>query len=257
MGRRRQRFCPESVDRQLERRVLMSRADASPVVAALGGRGAEGVNLFHQNGINGFVLHRAFVNQLNDRFNASKSMTTLVSQAFQVFATNFQQLPVNPPAGSSGPTLSGLIATLKQQVAVAEVRRVSTNVAPSPSEQSSINNSPLAPRSLVPYSDEVIDQMATTLATLPTVAGSDGTLSQGDPTPAVDTAVNAIFNAIAEFTTHPNLFRSPSDFYLNPQASFTSTNAGASPAQSAPGYFIRGPRGAILPGATLHPYAPN
>jgi hypothetical protein len=43
---------------------------------------------------------------------------------------------------------------------------------------------------------------------------------------------------------------------LNPYVTFNLSFSGA-PASSAPGYFLRGPGGAILPGATLHPHAPN
>jgi hypothetical protein len=109
----------------------------------------------------------------------------------------------------------------------------------------------------VPFSVQAIAQMEETLASLPPVAGSNGNLTQGDPTAAVNTAINTIFNAVAEFTVHPNLFQSPGDFSLNPYANFTIASAGTAPAQSAPGFFIRGPHGVILPGATLHPHAPN
>src|SRR5262249_52126947 len=143
-----------------------------------------------------------------------------------------------------------------QEVAIALTRREGLSTQASVSERTSIRFAPLAPKALVPFADAQIDTMAAALEQLPPVTGSGGTLTQGNPTPAVDTAVNAILNAVAESTVHPLLFNTPSDYYLNPYVTFTVAFNGT-PAQSAPGYFIRGPHGAILRGATLHPYAPN
>ena len=255
MRRRRIRFSLELVDPQLERRELMSRP-ASMTAAAVGESQAGGRNLFHQNGIDGLVLHRTFVNQLNDRLNTSKDQTARVNQAFQVFATNFAQLPVNPPPDATGPTLASLVATLKQQVDIALIRRQGLSFQQTPSEQTSIKSSPLAPIALVPFANAQIDKMAATLAQLPPVTGPGGTSTQGNPTPAVNYAVNAILNALAQTSIHPLLFNQPSDFYLNPNVTFTLSFSGA-PASSAAGFFIRGPHGTILPGATLHPTAPN
>jgi hypothetical protein len=233
----------------------MSRPASVPA-AAVGEGQAGGRNLFHQNGINGFVLHRKFVNTLNDRLNTSKDETTRVTQAFQAFATSFKGLPVAPPPGASGTTLESLIATLKQEVATALIRREGLSFQETPSQQTSIKNSPLAPVALVPFADAQIDKMAETLEQLPPVTSPSGKATQGDPTPAVNYAVNSILNAIAETSIHPLLFNQPSDFYLNPNVTFTVTFSGA-PAETAAGYFIRGPHGTILPGATLHPDAPN
>jgi hypothetical protein len=255
MRRRRTRFSLELVDPQLEPRVLMSRPH-SMTAAAVGATQAEGRNLFHHNGINGLVLHRTFVNRLNDRLNTSKDETTRVTQAFQAFTTSFKALPVAPSPGASGPTLNSLVATLKQEVAIALIRREGLSFQQTPSEQTSIKISPLAPVALVPFADAQIDKMAESLEQLPPVKGPSGKATQGDPTPAVNYAVNSILNAIAETSIHPLLFNQPSDFYLNPNVTFTVTFSGA-PASTASGYFIRGPHGAILPGATLHPYAPN
>jgi hypothetical protein len=259
MGRRRNpyRLSVELVDAQLERRELMSHTPtvAAAVVHPNTGTGTGGRNLFHQNGVSGLVLHRSFVNQLNDRFTASKAQTTRVTQAFQAFVTSFEKLPVTPPGGPSGPALQSLVATLKPQVATALIRN-EPNAPLTPSQQTAIRRSPLAPIALVPFADAQIDKMAATLAQLPPATGPSGKLTQGDPTPAVNHAVNAVLNALAETTVHPLLFKSPNDFYLNPYVTFTLTFSGV-PAQSAPGFFIRGPHGTILPGATLHPHAPN
>jgi hypothetical protein len=240
----------------------MSRSDPSADVAASRAAGRPAINLFHANGVDGLTLHAAVVDQLNNRFDNSRNMTQLIGQAFQVFTTAFEQLPVNPPAGSAGPVLSDLINTLDQQVSVAEIRRPTTDLVnlnryTTVSQKDGLIYSPLAPQALVPYSLQAIAQMQATLEALPPVTGPDGTPTQGDPTAAVNTAINAIFNGVAEFTIHSNLFTSPDDFYINPYASFTIASAGTSPAQDAPGYFLRGAKGAIIPGATLHPHAPN
>jgi hypothetical protein len=256
MDRRTNRFAPEVIDRELERRELLSLSPRLHAAPAIRDSHVAGKNLFHQNGINGLVLHRTFVNQLNDRLNTSKDQTARVIQAFQVFAASYRQLPVNPPAGSSGLTLGSLVAALKQEVAVALIRREGLSIQATVSERTSIRLSPLAPRALVPFSTGEIDAMEATLAKLPPVAGPGGTLTPGDPTPAINIAVNGIVNALAESTIHPLLFRNPDSFYLNPHIEFTLKFSGA-PAAAAPGFFIRGPHGAILPGATLHPYAPN
>jgi hypothetical protein len=249
------RFSLELVD-QLERRELMSQSPGLHAAVAIHGSQAGDMNLFHQNGINGLVLHRTFVNRLNDRLATSKDQTTRVIQAFQVFATSYKELPVNPPAGANGPTLASLVAALKAEVAVALIRRQGLSSQGTVSEQKSIRVSPLAPVALVPFADAQIDAMAATLAMLPPVAGPDGTVTSGNPTPAVNVAVNAIVNAIAESSIHPLLFLHPDNFYLNPNIQFTLSFSGV-PAASAAGFFIRGPHGAILPGATLHPHAPN
>jgi hypothetical protein len=256
MRRRSNRFPLERVDPQLEPRELLSLPDALHPVAAVRGSDAGGKNRFHQNGINGLVLHRAFVNQLNDRFTNSRDQSTLVTQAFQVFVSNYKQLPVNPPPGSSGPTLASLVTALNQEVAFALIHRTGLSSQATPSEVRAIRISPLAPRALVPFAEAQIDAMAATLAELPPVAGPSGTLTTGNPTPAVNVAVNAILNALAQSTVHPLLFLNPDNFYLNPNVQFTLTFNGV-PAQAGPGFFTRGPHGAILPGATLHPHAPN
>ena len=256
MGRRRGRFSLELVDAQLERRELMSGTGVPPVAATVSAPRATGRDLFNHNGIDGLVLHRTFVDGLNDRLNTSKDQTTRVTQAFQAFQSSFAQLPVSPPSGATGPTLDSLVATLKQQVATALIRREGLSSQPTVSERTSITVSPLAPVALVPFSDSQIDKMAATLSQLPPVVHPAGTPTQGNPAAAVNFAVNSILNAIAESTIHPLLFNDPGDFYLNPYIQFTLSFSGT-PASSAPGYFIRGPHGTILPGATLHPYAPN
>jgi hypothetical protein len=246
----------EFVDPQLERRELLSLPGGLHPAAAIHDDQVGARNLFHQNGINGLLLHRTFVNRLNDRLAASKDQAARVTQAFNVFVTSYKQLPVNPPPGSSGPTLASLVATLAQEVAVALIRRQGLSSQMTVSERTGIRHSPLAPQALVPFANAQIATMATTLAALPPVAGPGGTLTPGNPTPAVNVAVNAILNALAQSSVHPLLFLNPANFYLNPNIQFTLTFSGT-PAASAAGFFIRGPHGAFLPGATLHPHAPN
>jgi hypothetical protein len=251
----RRSFRPEWLDQALERRDLLSGVAlrAAPAIVAQGG--AHHGNLFHRNGIDGLVLHRAFVNQLNDRLSNSAAQSARVRQAFQVFISDYQQLPVTPPPGSSGPTVSDLLAKLTSEVNLGLSRLDKPLVRPTPSQRTSLKKSPLAPLALVPYADAQINAMAAELAATPPVVGPDGQRHFADPTAAVNTAVNAILNALAETSIHPNLFLSPSDFYISPNVTFT-VDSGDAPASSSPGFFVRGPHGIVLPGATLHPHVP-
>lgn len=251
----RRSYRPEWFDQALERRDLLSSVTlpAAPAIVAQGG--AHQGNRFHQNGINGLTLHRTFVNQLNDRLANSAAQSARVRQAFQVFISNYQQLPVTPPAGASGPTVSELLANLTSEVNLGLVRLDNAQVRPTPSQAHALRHSPLAPVALVPYADAQINAMAAELAATPPVVGPDGQLHHADPTDAANTAVNAILNALAESSIHPTLFLNPSDFYISPNVTFTVDSSGA-PASSSPGFFVRGPHGIVLPGATLHPHVP-
>jgi hypothetical protein len=251
MARRRLRL--EFADLHLERRELLSHAAAPRVAAEVRHARGGGRNLFHHDGINGLVLHRSFVNQLNDRLANSKEQAILVNEALQAFQSNNAQLPVNPPAGGTGPTLDHLLTDLTNQVVYGvSVRQVMTN-RPNPSSAKSIRVAPLAPDALVPFAVQQIQELGAKVAATPPVLGPDGTLKPGDITAAVNAASNAILNAIAESSVHPLLFQSPSDFYLSPDITFT-TSFNSTPASAAPGYFVRGPGGTLLPGAPVHPY---
>jgi hypothetical protein len=255
MHRRRTRFSLELFNPQLEPRALLSHP-GSDIAAEVGAHQAGVPDVFHKNGINGLLLHRSFVNRLNDRLNNSKDEATRVTQAFQAFATGFNALPVVPAPGATGPTLNSLVATLQQEVTVALTRREGLSSQGTVSEQKSIKFAPLAPIALVPFAQGQISTMAKSLAQLPPITRAGGQMTQGNPLPAINNAVDAILNAVAETSIHPLLFNKPSDFYLNPNITFTTTFSGA-PASSSAGFFIRGPHGTILPGATLHPFAPN
>jgi len=238
-------------DAPLERRELLSRAGVShgPALLAQGSPSAH--DLFHQNGINGLVLHKSFVNRLNDRLAIAEQQATRVVQAFQVFATDFATLPLLPPSGS---TLTVLISKLKSEVDHALATNIVVNNRLSPSASRAPTVSPLAPQALIPFANAQIDALGSTLAAAPPVAGADGALARPDPTAALNTAINAILNALAETSLHPNLFVSPGDFYLSPEVTFDINFSGGPPAKAAPGYFTHGPHGALLPGATVHPH---
>jgi hypothetical protein len=253
MVRRRRDLRLEWSDLALERRELLSHAGLAKGAAAHHSSAPVGTSLFHHNGINGLSLDASFVNRMNDRLGNSAAQTTRVTQAFDVFAASFSQLPVSPPPGYGGPTLSSLLAYLTRQVDYAlSVREILTD-SPTPSQASGLRVSPLAQRALVPYANAQITQLGNTLASTPPNAGAGGALVQPSPTAAVNTAVNAILNALAESSLHPNLFTSPSDFYISPDVQFTTDFSGA-PAQSSPGYFVRGPHGNVLPGAPPRPH---
>jgi hypothetical protein len=237
---------------QLESRELLSRGDLAPVSSLVAGTTATTLpvsfNLFHHDGINGFVLHASFVNQLNDRLANSSASAARVSQAFQAFEASYSQLPVTMPPGSLGPTATSLLASLQNEVDNGLLIRQGVSVRPQPSVAKSIKVSPLAPRALIPFANAQISQLGATLAATPPVVGPDGTLVTANPIPALNQTINAIFNALAESSVHPNLFLNPSNFYISPDVQFTITSTGA-PASSSPGFFIRGPHGVILPGA--------
>jgi hypothetical protein len=252
----RRRFRVALDDLRLEGRQLLSRNGLATVPAQVDRASPTSIparsNLFHHDGINGLTLHQSFVNRLNDRLQTSGSQASRVAQAFQVFQTRYLQVPVNSPAGSSGAAVTGLLAVLQNQVDFALTNREILNGRPQPSVRKGLKVSPLAPLALVPYANEQIGQLGATLAATPPVSGPDGAPVPADPTPALNTAINAIFNALAESSVHPNLFQSPSDFYISPDVRFTITSTGP-PAASSPGYFIRGPQGEILPGAPPRP----
>jgi hypothetical protein len=257
MARSRNTLPGAGVDACLERRALLSHAGLPATPAELsqatGGASASSSaqeaatgNLFHQNGISGLKLHKAFVNQMNDRLNTAATMTNLVFDAFQVFSQGYAKLVGPPPAGGSPPTLAGLLADLDREVASALSTKEIVTSQVTPSMAKAPTFSPFAFQALVPFARIQIAQMAQALAPLPPLATA---------IEAMNTAYNAILNSVAEFSLHPNLFRQPSDYYLNPAIFFPITFHG-NPATAAVGYFVRGPGGALLPGAILHPHLP-
>jgi hypothetical protein len=146
------------------------------------------------------------------------------------------------------PTLANSIAQVESQVDAALRTFQINNNRPQPSVQASIRVSPLADLALVPFANQQIEQMGATIAAHPPQFAPDGTITNPQPLAAVKSAYNAILNAIAEFSVHPTLFTSPSDFYINSTADFPLTFTGT-PANTGSGFFIRGPGGALLPGS--------
>jgi hypothetical protein len=77
------------------------------------------------------------------------------------------------------------------------------------------------------------------------VTGPDGKIETAAPLAAINTAFNAIENAIAETVVHPKMFLSPSDFFINPNVSFKLPFSG-DPLSAGPGFFGVGPNGVPL-----------
>lgn len=153
-------------------------------------------------------------------------------------------------------TLENFVAQLTQQVDVALSTLPLSAFAGqvNPSVRDGLRVSPLANRALVPFANQQIAQMGQDLADIPVL------LPDGSRNPAaldvVNATYNSILNAVAQNTVHPHVFTNPSTFYLNPNVSYKITSSQA-PIQAGPGFFTRGPNGQFLPGAPLHPYAPN
>lgn len=266
MSRGRRMFRCAVLEALLEPRELLSGAAAidlpAPTVAQVAGSPAG--NLFHRNGINGLKLRKAFVNQMNDRFRISRDATHRVSESFQVFQQAFLAAlsgspSSSPPLGAPAmpPTLPNLLADMKRQITAAlSTLEVPTNQV-RPSFFKAPRFSQLPGEALIPYALAQVDQMGASLGGLPVTGGPSGPSSatQSALESATSSAFNAIINAVAEFSLHPNLFRSPSDFYINPDAQFP-IGFDDIPAKAAAGFFVRGPGGRILPGATLHPHQP-
>lgn len=259
----------------LERRELLSVAlPFRPHAEIAGGafrpgiraeRAAHGGNLFHRNGADGLVLHHAFVNRLNERVQIEGMVTKRVDEAFQVFGQNalHQSIPlpalISPsstavfgeqPAPS---TLDGKLTLLQQQVDLALQRLEFTTMKLTPSQATSIRFSPVAGESLVPFADQQLAILADELRANPPKFDASGRLIDQTPLNQLNSAFNAISNAIAEFTVHPNLFQRPSDYYINPNVQFRLGD-NAAPSIAGPDFFVRGPGGALLPGAILHPH---
>jgi hypothetical protein len=273
MGRGRSRFRFRSQREDLERRDL-------PAVAALVASPDPSLtpvpaNLFHRNGINGFQLDKPFIDLMSARNTVAREVANRISQAFQVFAANYPLAPVNHPGGGFGTpspsapqptpvlgnptmpiTVPNLLGDLTHFVTLALSTYEVLTSEVRPWQENAPKYTPRAQLALIPFAQAQIAQLGATLAAAKPVVGPQGKLVNPDPTPALNATANAILNAVAENTLHPALFLTPNDFYLNPNVKFTYTFTSV-PAQAAPGFFIRGPGGAFLPGATLHPHAPN
>jgi hypothetical protein len=268
---------------ELERRDLLSLARV-PVVPAFVGEASP------PHVIRPADFHHAYVTSLTSRLQVSTDMTVRISNAFQAFVQNFLGIPLAdqaaafsggpapaPPGGTSPPgttppggppnlsgvtpvgtipnppTLANLITQLTQQVdfalstIVLTTRRVQPSVAKGP------KFSPRAFQALIPFANAELAQLGQVLAANPPAFNPNGSLTSRAPLHAVNTAFNNILNAVAENSVHPNLFLSPSDFYINPLAKFTIPFTSA-PAGRAPNYVLLGPHGVPLPGVAGRPH---
>lgn len=259
-------FRPDCVGSQLEPRELLSGTPSAPVSAPLNLSTAENVaiaadiaasqaggspNLFHQNGISGTAQKTQFTHRLNGRLRVSAHQADSVTAAFRAFKAADLQLVINPPAGTPpGPTQPALLANLKTQVDFAVTHDVVPANANKPLVLRGLKMSKLQQLSVLPFADTQLATLDATLAKMANVPGPNGTMTPADPTNALNIAVNGILNAVAEQSIHPNLFQAPSDFYLTPNFLFTINFKGA-PAASSLGFFVRGPHGALLPGAPV------
>lgn len=254
--RKRPRFRPEVLAERLEGRALLSGA----------GVPARAVH-FHATSNRG----------VDYRLTSSRDPAQRVNQAFQVFAQNwigrpatyqgapsnltaperpgqggFSQLPQGaipvgtPPAARDLPSL---LATLAQQTTDALTRFEIRFGSPQPSIRDQPRFAHAAPLALVPFAREQVAQLGSRLAALAPPGGPppyDASLE------AIDATYNRVQNALAEFSLHPELFRRPGDFYVNPAAQFTLDRPISDvPARLFPGFFYRGPGGAVIQGA--HP----
>lgn len=213
-----------------------------------------------------------FLALFNFRRSVAASQSNRVSGAFQAFANHVLGIPVAVAGlpgtfgGNSGggggqvgppidgvaigtvpnpPTLSNFVAQLSGQV----TRALSTIEVTSSHTINTIQKGPrFAPRAyeaLVPFAQTQIEQMGAYLAVYPPQFNNDGTLATPDSLVAVNTAFNAIENAIAETASHPRLFRSPSDYFINPNVNFKLPFSG-DPLSAGPGFFGVGPHGVPL-----------
>ena len=105
----------------------------------------------------------------------------------------------------------------------------------------------------MPFAVQQIQELGAKVAATPPVQGPDGTLKPGDITAAVNAASNAILNAIAQSSVHPLLFLSPSDFYLSPDITFT-TSFNSTPARRPPAFSSEARAARSCLAAPMHPF---
>jgi hypothetical protein len=279
VGRNRHRFRYrfEFGDPQLERRELLSATDPTATVAEVAAApstptnvgttatpdelaalaatsSSSSSNLFNSNGIKigrtGIHLSPAFKSLLNARLKASANQAFYVIRAFKNFQANYNQITVIPAPPPNSPTLPTLLAGLQNDVDFALTHNIKPSNRPIPASQLVTKPASLAMQSLVPFANMQIAMLGATLSTAPNVPGPNGTTVLANPTYSITIAVNAILNAVAEQSVHPNLFTTPSTFYLNPNVTFNLNFVGA-PAKASIGYFVLGPGGKLLPGAPV------
>ena len=100
---------------------------------------------------------------------------------------------------------------------------------------------------MIPFARTQIDALAGDLAADPPRFDAAGKLADTTTLKPVNTAYDAILDAVAENAVHPKLFREPGDSYDNPATNFTIKFDG-DPVGAAPGFYTHGPGGILLHG---------
>lgn len=270
MARRknRTRFVPS--DPSLERRELLAHVGLAPGPAQVG-------PVHPLDAVNPGGQDKGFISTLSIRLTNSGQQTRRINQAFQAFGYNYLNRPVvitgavHPFTDHAGqghghteagpvpartlpigtlpvpPTLANGLALLDQQTALAlSTSQLLTNRV-EPSVRAAPTFTPLAQRALIPFAHQQIAEVGAVLAAHPPFITPEGNLIDPAPLIALETAYNNILNAVAENSLHPELFQSPSDFFINPKVHFTLDFVGI-PARQGPGFFHRGPGGVLLSG---------
>ncbi len=238
----------------LERRELLSRdIRLVTITDSLGGQAA----IHPLVALQPSEQHQGFINVTNNRRSIAGSVTHRVNEAFQAFAYHVLNVPltisgaVGPVSGipvgttPSPPTLSNQLALLDQQVAQALATRELDTTRVLPSLARGPKFTPLAKEALIPYAELQINALGQELTANPPRFNPDGSLADQSALTAVNTAYDAILDAVAENAVHPKLFRAPSDFYVNPATNFTIQFAG-DPVSEGPGFYTHGPGGILL-----------
>ncbi len=258
MERRRYRFRFDARDMILEHRDVLSPFGIGTGVGQLA---------FKPPIVRPQNFHHQIVGSLAVRLTKSAATAVRINGAFQAFVQNYLGIPVanqgttnsssatgsTVPVGTipSPPTLDNFIAQLDQQVAIALSTFVPTTNRIQPSVRNGPRTAPRAQQALIPFAQAQIAQLGQTLAANPPTFDSSGNLTSLAPYNAVNKAFSAIMNSVAEYSIHPNLFVSASDFYINPAARF-SIPFTSTPANAAPDYYLRGSHGVLLPGTNGH-----
>lgn len=233
-------------------------------------------------------FHSPLIRTLAIREYYATQATTRINQAFQLFEQNalgipvkinglgqntvgtgtnpsqsvaFRQLddgPVVPLVGVPAGTVPhpATYATFFGQLTAFTDSALTTYVARTyrqyPSIRVAPNFSPRAQDILVPFANAQLAQAEQIFKADPPIFDpTTGKLLNQAPREAVGAAFNSILYAVGEYSVHPNLFTSPSDFYVDPSFTFKIPFLG-NPAASIPNVFGRGPGGIVLPGGAPH-----
>jgi len=225
--------------------------------------------------------HQPFIAVFGFRRSVGASQSRRVSEAFQAFANHLLGIPVTISGvpgtfgGNAGPTGGGPTSPGQGQQIGPSIDNVAIGTVPSPftlpnsiaqlsgqvtravstienDSTHTVNTFQKGPRharfayqALVPFAQAQVEQLGAYLTVHPPKVNPDGTLATPDSLTAINTAFNAIENAIAETVSHPKLFTQPSDFFINPRVNFKLPFSG-DPLSQGPGFFGVGPHGIPL-----------